>query len=189
MTVQVPHRPARVSSRRALLTRGVAWMAVLPIVGSLAACGFKLRQPPEFAFKSIYTNVSPASVLGIELKRHLRAMGNVELITDPAMQKNAQVILDVLQELREKSVVGINAAGQVREFQLRIRFKYRLRTPAGKEIIEETELLRQLDISFNESAVLSKEAEEAQLYRSMQNDIVQQLLRRLAAVNANAFLD
>ena len=164
-------------------------MAVLPMAAGLVACGFKLRQTPEFAFKSIYTNVSPASVLGIELKRHLRAMGNVELITDPAMQKNAQVILDVLQELREKSVVGINAAGQVREFQLRIRFKYRLRTPAGKEIIEETELLRQLDISFNESAVLSKEAEEAQLYRSMQNDIVQQLLRRLAAVNANAFLD
>jgi LPS-assembly lipoprotein len=83
----------------------------------------------------------------------------------------------------------MNAAGQVREFQLRIRFKFRLRTPAGKEIIAETELLRQLDISFNESAVLSKEAEEAQLYRSMQNDIVQQILRRLAAVKEAAFAD
>jgi LPS-assembly lipoprotein len=177
------------ASRRALLTQGLAWSLSLPVVSSLAGCGFQLRQTPEFAFKSIYTNVSPVSVLGIELKRHLRAMGNVELITDAALQKNAQVILDVLQELREKSVVGMNAAGQVREFQLRIRFKYRLRTPAGKEIIEETELLRQQDISFSESAVLSKEVEEAQLYRSMQNDIVQQLLRRLAAVKDAAFTD
>ncbi len=189
MTMPVPRGSERDVPRRALLRRGASWLAVVPIASSLAACGFQLRQTPEFAFKSIYTNVSPTSVLGIELKRHLRAMGNVDLITDAALQKNAQVILDVLQELREKSVVGMNAAGQVREFQLRIRFKYRLRTPAGKEIIEETELLRQQDISFSESAVLSKEVEEAQLYRSMQNDIVQQLLRRLAAVKETAFSD
>ncbi len=172
-----------------LLARGMAWAAVLPVAASLVACGFQLRKTPEFAFKSIYTNVSPASVLGVELKRHLRAMGNVEVITDPALQKNADVILDVLQELREKTIVGMNAAGQVREFQLRIRFKFRLRTPAGKELIADTELLRQIDISFNESAVLSKEAEEGQLYRSMQNDIVQQLLRRLEAVKDIAPVD
>ena len=52
----------------------------------------------------------------------------------------------------------------------------------GKELIPETELLQQRDISFNESAVLAKEAEEALLYRDMQTDIVQQLMRRLAAV-------
>lgn len=182
MTMQTSPRPGCDTSRRTLLTRGVVWGGMLPVVASLAACGFQLRKTQEFVFKSIYINVSPASVLGVELKRHLRAMGNVEVITDPALQKNAGVILDVLQELREKSVVGMNAAGQVREFQLRIRFKYRLRTPAGKELIADTELLRQIDISFNESAVLSKEVEEGQLYRSMQNDIVQQLLRRLEAV-------
>jgi LPS-assembly lipoprotein len=42
--------------------------------------------------------------------------------------------------------------------------------------------LVQRDISFNESAVLAKEAEEGLLYRDMQTDMVQQLLRRLAAV-------
>ena len=70
----------------------------------------------------------------------------------------------------------------MREFQLRIRLKFKLRTPSGKEIIPETELLVQRDISFNESAVLAKEAEEGLLYRDMQTDMVQQLLRRLSAV-------
>ena len=79
-------------------------------------------------------------------------------------------------------VVGVNASGQVREFQLRLRFKFRLRTPSGKELIAETELLQQRDISFSESFVLAKEAEEASLYRDMQADIIAQLLRRLAAV-------
>ena len=88
----------------------------------------------------------------------------------------AQVVLDVLAEQREKIVVGLNASGQVREFQLRTRLKFKLRTPQGKELIPETELLQQRDISFNESAVLAKESEDL-MYRDMQTDIVQQLMR------------
>jgi LPS-assembly lipoprotein len=94
----------------------------------------------------------------------------------------AQVVLDVISEQREKVVVGTTSSGQVREFQLRIRLKFKLRTPNGKDIIPETELLVQRDISYNESAALAKESEEGLLYRDMQTDMVQQLLRRLAAV-------
>ncbi|MNR66910.1 LPS-assembly lipoprotein LptE [compost metagenome] len=57
-----------------------------------------------------------------------------------------------------------------------------LRKPDGDEIIPDTELLQQRDISYNETIALSKEAEEQMLYRNMQTDVVQQLLRRLAAV-------
>jgi LPS-assembly lipoprotein len=95
-----------------------------------------------------------------------------------------EVIVDILQEQREKTVVGVNATGQVREFQLRIKVKFRMRTPQGRELIPETEITQQRDISFNESAVLAKEAEEGLLYRDMQSDIVQQLLRRIAAVKS-----
>lgn len=164
-------------SRRAFGVR-VGGVALLGLALSLAGCGFQLRKAPDFAFKSIYTSAA----LGNELRRNLSAMGNIQLITDAAQQKNAQVILDILQELREKTVVGVNASGQVREFQLRLRVRFRLYTPQGKELIPDTELLQQRDISFNESAVLSKETEEGQLYRNMQTDIVQQLMRRLAAV-------
>ena len=79
-------------------------------------------------------------------------------------------------------VVAQTAANQIREFELRLRFRFRLRTLAGKELIPDTEILQQRDISFNESAVLAKEAEEALLYRDMQSDVVQQIMRRLAAV-------
>jgi len=157
------------------------WLLLALVLG-LAACGFELRKTPEFAFQSLYTNVAPTSVLGVELKRNLGALGNIQLITDAAQAKNAQAILDIVQESREKTVVGVSPAGQVREFQLRIRLKFRLRTPAGKELIPETELLQQRDLSYSEVFALAKEAEEIQLYRNMQSDLVQQLLRRLAAV-------
>ena len=149
---------------------------------NLSACGFALRQPPQFAFKTLYVGVPETSLFGIELRRNLAALANVQLITDPARQQTADVILDILQEQRIKTVVGINAAGQVREFQLRFILRFRLRTAKGRELIEPTELAQQRDISFNEAAVLAKEAEEAQLYRNMQTDLVQQILRRLAAV-------
>ena len=60
--------------------------------------------------------------------------------------------------------------------------RVKLRTLAGKELIPESEIFQQREITFNETAALSKESEEALLYRDMQRDIVQQLVRRLAAV-------
>ncbi len=94
------------------------------------------------------------------------------------------VVLEMLGEQRQKVVVGVNAAGQVREFQLRSLVRFRLSTPRGRELISATELTQQRDISFNESAVLAKETEEALLFRDMQGDLVQQLMRRLSAVKA-----
>ncbi len=151
-------------------------------VASLSGCGFRMRGSFTYAFKTLYANFVDNSTLGNEFKRVIAADGTVALISDASQADKAQVVLEVLSEQREKVVVGVTASGQVREFQLRIRLKFKLRTPGGKDIIPETELLVQRDISFNESAVLAKEAEEGLLYRDMQADMVQQLLRRLSAV-------
>ena len=157
-------------SHRRYLLAGAAALA-------LSACGFRLRGAMDFVFKTIYIGTLDASTLGNELKRSIASSG----ITVVPLGR-AEVVLEVLQDQREKVVVGINTSGQVREFQLRVRLRFRLRTAAGKELIPETELLQQRDISFRESAVLSKEAEENLLYRDMQTDVVQQLMRRLSAV-------
>ncbi len=164
------------------MRRRPAWLlCVVLALAALAGCGFQLRQTPEFAFKSVYLAAAPTSPLGIELKRHLAA-SNVALIIDPAQQAQAEVILDILSEQRIKTVVGVSATGQVREFQLRLHLKFRLRTPQNKELIAETELVQQRALSFDEVLVLAKEGEEAMLYRNMQSDIVQLILRRMAAV-------
>jgi LPS-assembly lipoprotein len=149
---------------------------------SLSACGFALRKAPEFAFSTLYSGLPESSPLGVELRRSLNATRKVRVISDVQQINEAQVVLDVLSDQREKVVISLNTSGQVREFQLRLRFRFKLRTLGGKEVIPETELLLQREINFNETQVLAKEAEEALLYRDMQSDIVQQLMRRLAAV-------
>jgi LPS-assembly lipoprotein len=70
----------------------------------------------------------------------------------------------------------------VREFQLRLRLRFRLITPQGRELIPETEIALQREIGFAESAALAKEEEETLLYRDMRADMLQQVLRRLASV-------
>lgn len=162
--------------------RHVLILSVSALVLGATGCGFALRKEPNYAFSKLFSSLPETSPLGIELRRSLRAGGKVEVITDPARLSEAQVVLDVLADQREKVVLSYNSSGQVRENQLRIRFRFRLRTLAGKELIPESEILQQRDITFNETIALSKEAEEALLYRDMQSDLVQQMLRRLAAV-------
>ena len=149
-------------------------------LGVLSGCGFKLRGSQSFAFSTIAILPHPGGGVAQELRRSFG--GTVQVIDKDTPATQAQVVLDLLSEQREKIVVGVNASGQVREFQLRIRVKFKLTTPQGKELIAEDEILLQRDISYNESAALAKEAEETLLFRDMQSDIVQQLLRRLATV-------
>lgn len=154
------------------------------IAMALAGCGFTLRDAPELAFRSLFVNAGENSPFGNEIKRNLASLSALTLINDPKLLPSAEAVLDILYEAREKTVVGVNSSGQVREFQLRSRLRFRLRTPQGKELIAPTDLLIQRDISFNESAVLAKEAEEGLMFRDMQSDIVQQLIRRLAALKS-----
>jgi len=150
----------------------------------LAGCGFQLRRPPDFAFDSLYLAGAESSPLAAELRRNLSSVPGLRVMSGSQPRNAAQVVLDLQPEVRQKVVVGQSASGQVREFQLRTRVTFGLRTPEGRQLIAPTELMQQREISFNESAVLAKEAEEVLLYRDMQTDLVQQLMRRLAALKA-----
>jgi LPS-assembly lipoprotein len=155
-----------------------ALLGTLPAV--LAGCGFQLRRAPEFQFSSIaLAGFAAASPLALELKRSIAGSTTTRVVEATSQ---AQVVLEALADARERSVVASTASGQVREITLRTRFDFRLRTPAGRELIAPTEIVLSRDMSYNESAALAKEQEEALLFRAMQSDIVSQVMRRLAAV-------
>jgi LPS-assembly lipoprotein len=160
---------SRQAGRRALLAA-----ALLPLAG----CGFELRQPPRMRFGSVaLVGFAARSPLEAELRRQLGASARV---LEAASQ--AEVVLEALVDARERSVVASTTAAQVRELQLRLKFHFRARTAAGRELIPRVELLLQRDLSYNESAALAKEQEEVDLFREMQADVVAQVLRRLASV-------
>ena len=154
----------------------------LPVAALLGGCGFKLRGKQNYAFETIAVTPEKGAAVASELSRYLGDM--VRPVAPPAGGVPPEVIVDILGETREKVIVALNASGQVREYQVRIKVRFRMRTSQGRDLIEPTDILQERDISFNESAVLAKEAEEVLLYRDMQSDIVQQLLRRIAAVKS-----
>jgi LPS-assembly lipoprotein len=142
----------------------------------LSACGFKLREAPRFAFDAVQLAGGGGTVAS-QLRREMQVNGlRVDGMPLPP------VILTVQVDQRERVVMGQTAAGQVRELQLRVRFRFNLRTRDERMLIEDTELLLERDMSFNETVVLAMDAEEQMLYRDMTTDIAQQVIRRLAAV-------
>jgi len=150
------------------------------------ACGFKLRGTQQLPFATIALNFPPNSPLGSELARNIRTGTNTQVIADPT---KAAAVFDLLSELRDRQVLTIDAQGRALQYTLRDRLRFRLRDAKGREVIEPTDLQVQRDISFNDSQRLSKESEEALLYRDMQSDLVQQLLRRIAAAKPYAASD
>lgn len=169
------------SSRRQWLQQGVRMGATVATFGALSACGFQLRKAPDLPFKTLYTNIAETSLFGLLLKRNLQSLGNLEIITDVREIERADVVLDMIQELQEKVILSRTSTGTVREFTLRLRVRFKLRSRNGDELIPDSEIVQEREISFSETAALSKESEEQLLYRDMRSDLVQQLLRRLAA--------
>jgi LPS-assembly lipoprotein len=145
---------------------------------TLAACGFQPRGIQPLPFASLHVATAEGSELGAALKRNIRTLGSTRLTDTP---QEAQAVFSVIGEAREKSVLSLSGTGRVREFQLRYRFAFKVHDLKGREFIAPTEIVLTRDISFSDERVLAKEQEEALLYRDMQNDLVQQLMRRLAA--------
>ena len=164
-----------------LLRNGRLRAAVLIACGFSAAllsgCGFQLRGAAQLPFSTLYLQVANTSPLAHEIRRSLRA-SNARLVDTPA---GADATLIIMSEIREKQILSLGGQGRVREYQLRYRVGYQLTDGKTTTLIAPSEILLKRDISFNDSEVLAKEAEEALLYRDMQSDAVNQLIRRLQA--------
>jgi LPS-assembly lipoprotein len=176
----------RVPGRRAALQALTGAAAALAL-GGLGGCGFALRQAPTFAFDTVRIAGYENSPVSRALQRALVSSGlRVISTSTPASgaTEPAQAVLNVVRDQQERVVAGQTDSGQVREMTLRTRFHFSLSTPAGKLLLGNTELLLERDISFSETNALAKSAEERIMFADMEGDIVQQVLRRLAAVKS-----
>ena len=149
----------------------------------IVACGFQLRGSTELPFRTLWVGFSDASPLGTEFKRYIRSGTSTRLVDNAA---DAEARLQVLGESRNKEILSLNANGRVREYNLFYTFVFKVDDGKGRDFIPPTRITLKRDISVNENTQLAKQAEENLLYRDMQSDLVQQLLRRLAAARPDA---
>ncbi|HLQ01835.1 MAG TPA: LPS assembly lipoprotein LptE [Burkholderiales bacterium] len=152
-------------------------MYVAAAAALLAGCGFQLRGQAQLPFETLY--IPGGSPLVVELKRNVAAASKTRLVDSVG---DAQAVLGFTQELRDKVILSFNTQGRVSEYQLRYRVGFRVTDPKGGQVyLPTSEVLLTRDMAYSDAQVLAKEAEEALLYRDMQSDMVQQILRRLVA--------
>ncbi|MDN2696135.1 LPS assembly lipoprotein LptE [Janthinobacterium sp. SUN073] len=163
--------------RRAVLALGLTVL--------LSACGFHLRGSNGsfmLPFATMYIGLPETSPLAIGLKRYIRAIGSTEVVST---KDGADAVLEVLSDPernRTKTILSLNKNGRVQEYQLGYSINFRVVDKAGNQLLAPTTISLVRPITFDESQVLAKESEEAALYRDMRNDLVQQIMRRLAAI-------
>lgn len=161
---------------------GRALLVALVLVG-LVSCGFKLRGARPLPFATIFLSSGTDSPLGAELARNIRAGTQTHVVED---RNGAAAVLEIVGQARDREILTLNAQGRASEYTLRLRLSFRVHDGKGRDFIPATEIAARREISFNDSEVLAKESEEALLYRDMQTDLVQQILRRLAAIKTDA---
>nr|WP_306441234.1 LPS assembly lipoprotein LptE [Methyloversatilis sp. XJ19-13] len=145
----------------------------------LGACGFHLRGVRDLPFATVFINASPYAEMTAQIRRAIDAQSTTR-VTDEL--KDADAVIDITENRVEKVILSLNSAGRVREYQLRQRFGFKVRSPKGEEIAPVSTIEVRRDITSNDVEVLAKQEEEQLLYAEMQGDVVQQLLRRLQAI-------
>jgi LPS-assembly lipoprotein len=157
---------------------GARAYAAIASVSLLAACGFQLRGDVVIPFRDIYIAAPANSPVAADLTRKLQAT-NTKLAASAGVADGRLAIVD---EFRDKIILSLSAAGRVIEYQLRLRVAYQLTDTKGAVLIERSEVNLLRNMSYDDAFVLAKAQEEALLFKDMQNDVVQQILRRLSRV-------
>ena len=152
---------------------------VLLLTLVLSACGFQLRGSYNLPWETLHISGLPENnELYFQIKRGVESGSLTKISTDA---KQASASLAILRNEQLKSILSLSGKGLVREFQLTRTFVYRVVDAQGKELLPQSQIILQRDMTFDDERIFAKEAEEAIIWREMQQDLVQQLLRRLAA--------
>ncbi|MGG7055936.1 LPS assembly lipoprotein LptE [Nitrosomonas sp. ANs5] len=159
----------------------LSFVVLFFLVASLAACGFQLRgQVAELPFERVYITAPAGLTIGSDLERAINTHTRAQVVKK--MEK-AEVVIQIISAINEKRILSLSGGGRVREFELGYRVATRLLDPSGAELLTLNEIRLTRILPFLDAQVLAKVAEEEMLYKDMQNDAVQQIIRQISAIN------
>ena len=155
-------------SRRVLLS---ALSVVL-----FSGCGFHLRGSFSLPFKTLFLDMDSNSKFTATLARMLRAGSNVTLVDNV---QDAQAVLRITQNTSSRDVLSYSTSGRAREFELKIVLTFTVTAPDGHVFLPPTTISASRDITYDDSDYLSRDSEETMIKTEMQNDIIEQMIRRI----------
>lgn len=146
----------------------------------LTACGFHMRGVGDvLPFESMYVQDSGAPTIARDLKRALSSSG----IKITSRAEDAQALLELMSERNTKNILSLSGGGKVREYEILYQVVFRARE-TGTELWGEPQTVNlRRDFSYNDNALLAKQAEEARLTADMRAEAVREVLRRVGSLS------
>lgn len=154
-----------------------SFLMLLPVV--LAGCGFQLRRLDGVPFASMHLDAPADSAVSLRIRKALEYSGHVRLVS---LADQAEAVLKLGQENRSKTILSLSGAGRVTEYRLGYRLSYSVAGKDGRVWIDQDKIDLTRDFTYSDSALFAKAAEEQLLYRNMEDDAAQQILRRLRSL-------
>jgi LPS-assembly lipoprotein len=151
------------------------------LAATLAGCGFQLRgtKSGNLPYKTMFIALPETAEVNVWLQRYIKASGSTQIVEDA---KSADAIFQQLSDNRQKIILSVNAQGRVSEYRLQLTYTFRVVNQKGQILVPSNEVSLTRDISFSDSNILAKDLEEGLLWRDMNNDLVNQIMRRLTIV-------
>lgn len=163
------------------LTTSMIVVCILLACTSLVGCGFALKHNSKpLPFTTIRLQTSLDSLLLNVIKTSLVAKG-IRVVVNTDSESVSLPVLLLSDERREKVVLSTNATGRVREYQLRQSVTVRLFDTQNNIWLDTMTFNKQRDFTYNDNLMLAKELEEANVYRTIQDELNQAILMRLSA--------
>lgn len=156
----------------------MAFLSVLA-VSVLSACGFRMRGAINLPYKTAFINGTMSVELRQGLTRAIEVGSNVKMTKDP---KEADLTINILLDQSTQQILTYNISGQITGYRLIMLVKFNAIDKDGNEIIPDSDVYMMRDMDFSISSPTAAEMLTANLNESMRSDIINQILRRIAAI-------
>jgi LPS-assembly lipoprotein len=163
------------------LNRLLAGAGAVLAVLSIAACGYHLQRPRALApvmRRTVIVAGNPYSDLARGLTRALNAT-NVQTVSAP---ETATAELHILADSASRRVVSVDNRDRPRAYELHYEVRFSLTHGKQKVLAPQTVSLTRT-FAFDPENILAGSQEASRLLNAMRADLVQVILRRLAAVS------
>ena len=147
-------------------------------ISPLMACGYRLKGMVDLPYKVVAITGNPSPPLRADLQRAILTGTDAKVAINP---KDANLIIDVTNDVTGREILAYNANGQVSAYRLNIRVGFRAFDVDGAEVVPEAEIYITRDMDFSVSTVLATDAQQQQFLALMRSDLAVQILRRVAA--------
>lgn len=154
------------------------FLAAFPAVLA-AGCGFQLRRLDGIPFASLHVEAPPGSVVAQRIRTALGSNRNTRLVKTAS---EAEAVLQLGQETRSKAILSLSGAGRVTEYRLGLRMTYTVVGKDGRSLGEPESIELVRDMTYDDTQLLAKSAEEQLLYRDMEDSAALRILRRLQSI-------